>query len=177
MHWRYGTARGFFGRKVQIIWNFQSHELGPKEALKNFPSAQFRYCKKVFHCMTNNEHNPWKSQDFGILFLEKSMKFWHSGALNNPISHPLLPLTLPFFQGIYNPGQVKYMERRILRCLGWRLHRPTGHTFTDFIAARLLFKSNWTPPRAIVIVRHLAVARYCLNYGLLSTPFSSFLPR
>ena len=73
------------------------------------------------------------------------------------------------------------MERRILCSLGWRLHRPTAHTFTDFIAARLLFKTNSTPDflpaKAFFIVRHLAIARYCLNYGLLSTPFSAFLPR
>lgn len=89
---------------------------------------------------------------------------------------PEIRQLLRLCEDIYLPQDVKKYERMILKCMNWRLHRPTTHTFADFFAARLLYKANWRPDEALIIVRHLSVVRYCLDYGLMSTPFCAFYP-
>lgn len=80
---------------------------------------------------------------------------------------------------IYTACQIKDCEVEMLNKLDFALHRPTGHTFVDFFAGRLLyqgFRRSDAGPQEKRIIRHLAVARYCLTIGLLSAQFACLFP-
>jgi hypothetical protein len=76
---------------------------------------------------------------------------------------------------IYTTDDIKTCEEQMLKILDWTLHRPTGHTFVDFFAGRLLYQEPFQHEKRII--RHLAVARYCLTIGLLSAEFTCLFPR
>ena len=63
---------------------------------------------------------------------------------------------------IYNADDIKTCEEQMLKVLNWALHRPTGHTFVDFFAGRLLYQnptslrcSTGTKQYEKRIIRHL----------------------
>ena len=56
-------------------------------------------------------------------------------------------------ENIYSGGDIKSCEEEMLKVLNWTLHRPTGHTFVDFFAGRLLYQNSRQQEQRII--RHL----------------------
>ena len=54
---------------------------------------------------------------------------------------------------IYSTDDIKTCEEQMLKILDWTLHRPTGHTFVDFFAGRLLYQKPFQHEKRII--RHL----------------------
>ncbi|CAG5105117.1 Oidioi.mRNA.OKI2018_I69.chr1.g1848.t2.cds [Oikopleura dioica] len=77
---------------------------------------------------------------------------------------------------VYNAEELKKYEKHILVILDWRIEMPTSHTFLDFHIGFLLAKINFRAENAMEIIRHQAVARYCLMHGCVSVAFSSLSP-
>jgi len=89
---------------------------------------------------------------------------------------PEISTLLSLCENIYSLKDVKRCEQEILKTLKFRLHRPTAHTFLDFFAGRLLHQFNWVHEPSKRITNHLAVARYCMTFGLLSIELAKYYP-
>lgn len=89
---------------------------------------------------------------------------------------PEIKELLQLCEFVYNGEELKKYEKHILVILNWRLEMPTSHTFLDFHIGFLLAKINFRAEEALEIIRHQAVARYCLMHGCVSVAFSSLTP-